>query len=69
MQTLFTRNTCVAAVAAAAILGFTGLVLNHNLDRTYESALPKGSVEIRQIQPVATGDCRREPWRCAQVSV
>jgi hypothetical protein len=52
MQTLFIRNTCFAAVAAVTIVVFTGLMLDRSLERTYESALPKGTVEICELQPV-----------------
>jgi len=69
MQMLFSRNNCCAAVAAVAILGFTGLVLNHTLDRAYESALPKGTVEIREIQPAAAGNFAASRLRCAALSV
>ena len=53
MQTSFNRNTCFAAVAAAAIVGFTGLVVERSLDQTYDSALPVGTVEICEIPPLA----------------
>lgn len=55
MNTLFNRNTCCAAGAAITI-AFTGVMLDRSLDRTYESALPKGTVEICEFQPAASGD-------------
>jgi hypothetical protein len=56
MQTPFSRTTCVAAVAAAMIVGFTGMLLDRSLDVTYDSALPAGTVEICEIPPVALRD-------------
>ena len=56
MQTLFNRHTCVAFIAASAIIGLTGLMLERSLDSSYESALPKGTVEICEVQPTASGD-------------
>ena len=55
MQTSFSRKTCFAAVAAATIVGFTGLLLDRSLDLTYDSALPTGTVEICEIQTFAAG--------------
>ena len=55
MQSSFNRNSCFAAVAAATIVGFTGLVVERSLDRTYDSTLPVGTVEICEIPPLA--DC------------
>ena len=49
MQTLFNRHTCVAFIAASAIIGLTGLMLERSLDSSYESALPKGTVEICEL--------------------
>jgi hypothetical protein len=52
MKTLVNRNTGIAAFAAVVIVGLTGLTV----DRSYESALPKGTVEIGELQPVLTDD-------------
>ena len=52
MQTPFNRNACFAAVAAATIVGFTGLVVERSLDHTYDSTLPVGTVEICEIPPL-----------------
>jgi hypothetical protein len=54
MQTSLNRNTC-AAVAAVAIVGLTGLVLDRSLYRSDDSALPTGTVEIYEMQPVSAG--------------
>jgi hypothetical protein len=48
MKTLFNRNTGIAAFAAVVIVGLTGLTM----DRSYESALPKGTIEVGELQPV-----------------
>jgi hypothetical protein len=52
MKTLFNRNTGIAAFAAVVIVGLTGLTM----DRSYESALPKGTVEVGELQPVFESD-------------
>jgi hypothetical protein len=58
MQTSFSRNTCFAAVAAATIVGFTGLLLDRSLNVTHEGAPPAATVEICEI-PVAAGYAAR----------
>ena len=57
MQTPFNRNACFAAVAAATIVGFTGLVVERSLDHTYYGALPAGVVEVCEIQSVTPSGC------------
>jgi hypothetical protein len=52
MKTTFNRNTGIAAFAAVVIVGLTGL----NLDRGHESALPKGIVEVGDLETVMVGD-------------
>jgi len=57
MQAPFNRTTCFAAVAAATIVGFTGLLLDRSLDVTYDGALPAGVVEICEIQSLTPSGC------------
>jgi len=52
MKTLFNRNTGIAAFAAVVIVGLTGLTL----DRGHEGALPKGIVEVGNLEAVMVGD-------------
>ena len=52
MKTLFNRNTGIAAFAAVVIVGLAGLTL----DRGHEAALPKGIVEIGNLEAVMVGD-------------
>jgi len=52
MKTLFNRNTGIAAFAAVVIVGLTGLTL----DRGHEGALPRGIVEIGNLEAVMVGD-------------
>jgi hypothetical protein len=52
MKTLFNRNTGIAAFAAVVIVGLTGLTM----DRSYESTLPKGTVEVGELQPVVESE-------------
>jgi hypothetical protein len=51
MKTLFNRNTGIAAFAAVVIVGLTGLTL----DRGHEGALPKGIVEVGNLETVMVG--------------
>ena len=53
MTNLYTRytRTIAAAVASAVIVGLTGLTL----DRGHEGALPKGVVEIGELQVQSVG--------------
>ena len=52
MKTLFNRNTGIAAFAAVVIVGLTGLTL----DRAHESSLPKGVIEVGDLEVVMVGD-------------
>ncbi len=52
MKTLFNRNTGIAAFAAVVIVGLTGLTL----DRGHEGALPKGIIEVGNLEAVMVGD-------------
>lgn len=52
MKTSFNRNTGIAAFAAVMIVGLTGLTL----DRGHEGALPKGIVEVGNLEAVMVGD-------------
>jgi len=52
MKTLINRNTGIAAFAAVVIVGLTGLTL----DRGHEGALPKGIVEVGNLEAVMVGD-------------
>ncbi len=52
MKTLFIRNTGIAAFAAVVIVGLSGLTL----DRAHESSLPKGIVEVGNLEAVRVGD-------------
>ena len=51
MKTLFNRNTGIAAFAAVAIVGLTGLTL----DRGHAGALPQGVIEVGALQTLAVG--------------
>jgi len=51
MKTLFNRNTLVAAFAAVAIVGLTGLTL----DRGHAGGLPKGTIEVGTLETLAVG--------------
>ncbi len=51
MKTLFNRNTLVAAFAAVAIVGLTGLTL----DRGNLGGGPKGVIEVGALQTLAVG--------------
>jgi hypothetical protein len=51
MKTLINRNTGIAAFAAVVIVGLTGLTL----DRGHEGALPKGIVEVGNLEAVMVG--------------
>jgi len=51
MKTLINRNTGIAAFAAVVIVGLTGLTL----DRGHEGALPKGIVEVGNLETVMVG--------------
>ena len=54
MTTLYTRytRTIAAALASVVIVGLTGLTL----DRGHDGALPKGTIEIGEIQTLSVGD-------------
>ena len=52
MKTMFNRNTGIAAFAAVVIVGLTGLTL----DRGHEGALPKGIIEVGNLEAVMVGD-------------
>jgi len=52
MKTLFNRNDRIAAFASVVIVGLTGLTL----DRGHEGALPRGTVEIGELEAVMVGD-------------
>jgi hypothetical protein len=54
MTTLYTRytRTIAAALASVVIVGLTGLTL----DRGHEGALPKGTIEIGELETVMVGD-------------
>ena len=52
MKTLSNRNTGIAAFAAVVIVGLTGLTL----DRGHEGALPKGIIEVGNLEAVLVGD-------------
>jgi hypothetical protein len=54
MTTLYTRytRTIAAALASVVITGLTGLTL----DRGHEGALPKGTIEIGELETVMVGD-------------
>jgi hypothetical protein len=52
MKTLSNRNTGIAAFAAVVIVGLTGLTL----DRGHEGALPKGIIEVGNLEAVMVGD-------------
>jgi hypothetical protein len=54
MTTLYTRytRTIAAALASLVIVGLTGLTL----DRGHDGALPKGTIEIGEIQTLSVGD-------------
>jgi hypothetical protein len=52
MKTLINRNTGIAAFAAVVIVGMTGLTL----DRGHEGALPKGIIEVGNLEAVMVGD-------------
>jgi hypothetical protein len=51
MKTQFNRNTLVAAFAAVAIVGLTGLTL----DRGNAGGLPEGTIEVGELQTLAVG--------------
>ncbi len=53
MTTLYTRytRTIAAAVASVVIVGLTGLTL----DRGHEGALPKGTIEIGELETQMVG--------------
>ena len=51
MKTQFNRNTLVAAFAAVAIVGLTGLTL----DRGNAGGGPKGVIEVGALQTLAVG--------------
>ncbi|MBX3703058.1 MAG: hypothetical protein KF822_04740 [Steroidobacteraceae bacterium] len=54
MTTLYTRytRTIAAALASVVITGLTGLTL----DRGHEGALPRGTIEIGELQTLSVGD-------------
>lgn len=52
MKTMFNRNTGISAFAAIVIVGLTGLTL----DRAHEGALPKGVIEVGELEAVMVGD-------------
>lgn len=54
MTTLYTRytRTIAAALASVVIVGLTGLTL----DRGHGGALPKGTIEIGELETVMVGD-------------
>ena len=52
MKTFINRNTAIAAFASVVIVGLTGLTL----DRGHEGALPKGIVEVGNLEAVMVGD-------------
>lgn len=52
MKTLFHRNTAIAAFAALAIVGLTGLTL----ERGHAGAEPRGIIEVGQLETLSIGD-------------
>jgi hypothetical protein len=52
MKTLFNRNTGIAAFAAVVIVGLTGLTL----ERGHGGALPRGTIEVGQLETLSVGD-------------
>jgi hypothetical protein len=50
MKTQFNRNTLVAAFAAVAIVGLTGLTLDRGA-----GGLPEGTIEVGELQTLAVG--------------
>jgi hypothetical protein len=52
MNALINRNTGIAAFAAIAIVGLTGLTL----DRGHEGALPQGVIEVGTLETLAVGN-------------
>jgi hypothetical protein len=52
METMFNRNTGIAAFAAIVIVGLTGLTL----ERGHEGALPRAVVEIGAPETLSVGD-------------
>ena len=52
MSTLFKRNTGIAAFAALAIVGLTGVTL----DRGHAGAEPQGTVEVGTLKTLAVGN-------------
>ena len=52
MNTLFNRNTGIAAFASVVIVGLTGLTL----DRGHDGALPQGIVEVGKLEAVMVGE-------------
>jgi hypothetical protein len=51
MQTMFNRNSGIAAFAAIAIVGLTGLTL----DRGHAGVLPQGTIEVGDLETLAVG--------------
>jgi hypothetical protein len=51
MKTMFNRNTAIAAFAALAIVGLTGLTL----DNGHGGALPKGVIEVGDPETLEVG--------------
>jgi len=51
MKNLFNRNTGIATLAAVVIVGLTGLTL----DRGHAGALPKGVIEVGEIETLSVG--------------
>jgi hypothetical protein len=52
METFINRNTGIAAFAAIVIVGLTGLTL----ERGHGDSLPKGVIEVGQLETLAVAD-------------
>lgn len=52
MQTLFHRNTAIAAFAAVVVVGLTGLTL----ERGHAGAEPRGIIEVGQPETLSVGN-------------
>lgn len=52
METLFHRNTAIAAFAAVVVVGLTGLTL----ERGHAGAEPRGIIEIGQPETLSIGN-------------
>jgi hypothetical protein len=52
MKTFLNRNTAIAAFAAIAIIGLTGLTL----DAGHDGALPRGVIEVGNPETLSIGE-------------